>query len=562
MVDVPGFRLFNTSSNPRSVNPLDLTENLNTVWDGNSVVTRYGSSQWKNTAQSNWGRIAKAKTFHKLGDTFYYVVTIHTTGRVFYIRSDDANFGTAAATWTELNSPASATPALAVSANRYDLHGFNNRLYLSDSTNGYFSWNGTDADLTTETAPPNLSTNNIVALSDKTDRLSALDDGGSEHLSAINDGQDFTALSGGGRLRYGRVEGLQATNIVPFGDDQIITTEDKTTLQFQAYRLSGIQFFDPATAGTDTSQFEVRKVSSAASIIGDSAQEVTGDTIGLTTRGFVALSSVLSKNDVTERDFISFPIKELITQINFEAVDKISSAVDKDGRYYCAVPYGGDATEANVVFVYDFFRSSPQENIYRWSLWAFQGFQDIGTMFTIKGQLYITDTDGNIYKFNDTDASYQDSDSSGNAVNINSTVRTAAIGGDKTGTEKYFGRLAVVIKDLPSDRFQMTLRKVVNGVVISEDLLGDPLPTIPIEPTLDGLRYETAGVNYDDFNYYDSGSDQRVVTFDNVGGNAQAMQWQFSTDTTGVSWGIGGFSVEMEESGRLAKAGVNDSGDI
>lgn len=543
---IPGLRQYTTNRNPRAVNQLDITEALNVYWNGNSVEARDGITLWKNDTQTSWGRIIKARTFKKRADTFFYVVVVMNTGRVFYIKSDNASFGSSGATWTELNSSSSSTPALAASATKYDLFPFNDRLYLADSTNGYFSWNGTDADLTAETDPPSLSTNNIVNFETKSNRLAALDDGGLSHLSAVNDGQDFTAGSGGGSLNYGRVEGLIATNLVPFGDDLVVTTEDTLSIKYQAYELTGIQFFDPAVAGTDTSQFEVRKINPGASIVGDSGQEITGDTIGLTPDGFVSLRSISQKEVITERDFLSFPIKELIEFINFEKADKISSAVDGNGRYYCAVPFGLTATEANTVFVYDFRRSSPVEGIHRWSVLEFSGFGgDIGTIFTIQNHLYVTDTLGNIYKANDPDASYSDVNDAGTAQNINYLVKTAAIGGDEIGIEKEYGTVTFLLTNLFAD-FNLSMLPVIDGKTIREDIDSRPFQSIPIELPAGELLYDT-GELYDVFNLYDSGgTNQRVVSSSNRGGRANSIQWQFSTNTTGVSWGLGALSVEVD----------------
>jgi hypothetical protein len=557
--DISGFRLYNTNSNQRAINKLDVTAANNLIWEGNRLKTRDGSSLFKNTAQANWGRTAKIKTFKKAADSFFYVVRIATNGRVFYIKSDNASYGTAAATWTEINSSASATPALAVGADKYDLFSFNNLLYFCDTTAKYFSWNGTDADLVAETDPPNLGTNKVKSLHDKNDRFTILDDGGYHHLSAINNGQDFTTLSGGGALTYGRVGGLKASTLVPFGDDLIITTEDTVTQRYQGYQLSGIQFFDPAVVGSDTSQFEVRKTSSTASIVGDSAQEITGDTIGLTTRGFISLSKAINARSTTERDFISFPIKEIISEINFEQSDKISSVVS-DGRYYCAIPFGDDATEANMVLVYDFLRSSPGEDINRWTIWTFHGFQDIATLAVIKRQLYIADTEGAIYKFNDKASDSTDVDKDGLSVAINYNLKSAYIGGDSVGITKDFGNLAVVFTDLPTTTLSMDLYSIIEGELIAEDPLGEQIDPVEIEQLDIGFKYDVSGLFYDDFNYYDSGSDQRLVTFSNRGGRAESMGWSFSTNTTGVSWGIGSISSSFELEEEANKSGVNTDG--
>jgi len=552
-VDVPAFKVLSTTSNPRSADKLDLLDALNMIWDGNRIKTRLGSSLSKNTAQANWGRVDRHVQFKKLTDAFFSEIVILTSGRIFYIKSNNAAYGTAAATWTEINNPASGTPALAANATKYGVFGFNNKLFFADSTNAYFSWNGTDADLTAETKPTSLSTNNIIGFIDKSSRLAALDDGGRTHMSGINDGTDFTG-AGTGSLNYGRVEGLRASNLVPFGDDILITTEDQLTLRFQTYRLLGIQFFDPAVAGTDTSQFEVRKVNSIAGMIGDSAQEISDDTIGLTPRGVIGVQKAISAKALTERDFISFPIKEVIQQINFAKADKIRSVVDYvNGRYLLAVPFGGDAQESNLILVYDFLRSSASEGVYRWTFWTF-AFGEIGTLGVIAGVPYVTDIDGNIYKLNDVNAGYAD-----NATAIQYLAKTAAIGGDSTGVMKDFSELVVLFTDLSTTKFPMEVNVVKDGELIAEDEDGEIIEATDIEQLPIGLRFDTPGVLYDDFKNYDSGSDQRIVTFSNKGGRCQSAQWVFGTNTTGVSWGIGGFSVFYNEEEIIKQGGVNNS---
>jgi len=561
-IKIPGFKQYNTSPNTRAVDETDVTEALNVYWSGNALIMRDGSSLWKNTVQTNWGRIAKAVTYKRRNDDFFYVVVAMTNGRVFFIESDNVNFGGASATWTELESELGTFPALTPDGEKYSLFVFNNLLYLADSTNAYFSWDGTAAGITLETNPPNLGAANIVDFDVKSNRLVALDDAGKTHLSAVNDGTDFTTLSGGGSLDYGRTEGLIATNVVSFNDDLIITTEDKLSVKYQAYRLFGIKFYDPAVAGSDTSQFEVRKVNTAASIIGESGQEIVGDTIGLSRNGFVSLLSVINKDVITERDYLSFPIKELIRNINFQASDKISSTTDINGRYFCAVPYGDDATEANVIFCYDYRRSSVSEGIYRWSLLTFDSFIEIAALFTIQGQAYATDTSGNIYKLNDSEAIYTDADANNNKVAINAVVKTAAIGGQEIGTEKEFREITFLLTNIYED-FDLNVDLIANGKFIAEDIDGSPYRPIHIELPVGTLLYDTPGLLYDDFNLYDSGgTDQRVVTLVNRGGRANSIQWQFSTNAKGISWGLGSISIEADAVELANESGKNNAGII
>jgi hypothetical protein len=561
-IKIPGFKQYTTNPNTRAVDELDITDALNVYWSGNTVEVRDGSSLWKNNTQSNWGRIKKAITYKRREDDFFYVVVITIDGRVFAIPSDDPDYGTPNAVWLELESELGTFPALTPDGDKYSLFVFNSMLYLADSTNAYYSWDGLAVGLTLEINPPSLGAANIVDFDVKSNRLVALDDAGKTHLSAVNDGTDFTTLSGGGVLNYGRVEGLKATNALSFNDDLIITTEDPLSVKYQAYRLLGIRFYEPTTPGSDTNSFEVRKVNSAASIIGESGQEILGDTIGLSRNGFVSLLSVINKENITERDYLSFPIKEIVRKINFQASNAISSVTDIDGKYYCAVPLGAGTTEANVIFCYDYRRSSPSEGINRWSLLSFDSFGDIGTLFTIQGQAYATDLEGNIYKLNDEEALYSDEDANGNKVAINAMVKTAAIGGQEPGTEKEFREVTFLITKIYQD-FDLNVDLIVDGKFIANDIDGSVYRPIHVELSNQALLYDTPALLYDDFNLYDSnGYNQRLITLVNRGGRANSIQWRFSTRTPGISWGLGSISIEADAIELANESGRNNSGII
>lgn len=560
-IKIPGFKQFTTNPNTRAVDELDVTDALNVYWSGNTLEVRDGSSLWKNNNQSNWGRIKRAITYKRRDDNFFYVVVVTIDGRVFTIPSDDPDFGTPNAVWIELESELGTFPALTPDGDKYSLFVFNSMLYLADSTNAYYSWNGTDPGLTLEINPTDLGAANIVDFDVKSNRLVALDDAGRTHLSFVNNGTDFTS-AGTGSLNYGRAEGLVATNVLSFNDDLIITTEDPLSVKYQAYRLFGIKFYDPNEVGSDTSQFEIRKVNSAASIIGESGQEIVGDTIGLSRQGFVSLLSIINKETVSERDYISFPIKELVRKINFQASNAISSVTDIDGKYYCAAPLGAGATEANVIFCYDYRRSSASEGINRWSLLSFDSFGDIGGLFTIQGQAYATDLEGNIYKLNDEEALYSDEDANGDKVAINVMIKTAAIGGQDTGTEKEFRELTFLITKIYQD-FDLNIDLIVNGRFISNDIDGSIYRPVHIELSNQALLYDTPALLYDDFNLYDSnGYNQRLVTLVNRGGRANSIQWRFSTKTPGISWGLGSISIEADAIELANEAGKNNSGII
>ena len=557
VIEIPGFKQLNTTTNPRSIDPFDLVDAHNMKWSGNSVETRQGNKLWKSNSQWSGQKVIYVGDFKISSDNFYYSIVVLDNGKVYYIRSDNANFGTASATWTEILSTGSASPALSSSLTKVSVTGFNNKLYFADGTNNLYYWDGdSSTDLTAVTLPAAAGSNNIVAVATKSYRLWALDDAGRTHASSINDGTDFIS-AGTGFLNYGRVEGLKATNMTPFGDDLIISTEEPLTQKFQTYRLLGFQFFDASVAGTDTGQFEIRKINTIAGIIGASGQEIAEDTIGLTPRGVIGIQSAINLTQITERSFISSPIKEVVSNINFKKADKVYSAVDyANGRYFCAVPFGQGASEASLLLVYDFLRSSPQEGVYRWNTWSFD-FNEIHALGVVAGEIYVTDENGNIYHVEDDDAAYADN---GNAIIYN--VKTAPLGGRELGSEKDFYSPLAVVTNLTGE-VSLDIYPYVDSRQLTEDAYGNPFLPIKVEPVGDDLRYDSNGVYYDDGLLYDSGaSDERLVSFSNRAAKGQSLAWSFRTETTGVSWGIGGLSVALEQSEITNRSGVDNSGDI
>lgn len=552
-VNVSGFNQLNTSANFRALDPKDVTIAHNMVWDGDRLKSRYGSSRFKISTQWTGFRPLRFGDFKRRDDTTYKVVVALNNGKLFYIDSGNANFGTDTTTWTEILSTTGSSPALNATLTVASMKGFNDKLFIVDGTNNIYYWDGVSANLTAVTKPAAMSTNGAVAVHEKSYRLAVLDDGGFSHLSVINDGTNMTG-AGSGFLNYGRVDGTKATTMTPFADDLIISTEAPVTLKYQTYRLQGFQFYDAALIGTDRGQFEVRKVNSIAGIIGLSGQEIADDTIGLTPRGFIGIASALNGAGFQERDYLSYPIKELVRQVNYASTNKINSVVDYvNGRYLCAVPYGSGAAESNLILVYDFLRSRPAENIYRWTTWSFY-FGDIACLGSIAGVPFVADTDGNIYKLNDTNAGFAD-----NSQSIDYILRTSCIGGSNVESEKEFANLNVLFTDLNTD-LDISVIPRIEGIYQREFADEEPIPSLRVEPVEGETLYDT-GLLYDDSNFYDSAlSDQRVVTLTNKGGRAESMQWFFNTNTTGVSWGIGGFSVDLRIVGTAENAGVNISG--
>lgn len=538
-IDVPGFTNYNSNTNYRSLQKFEVAEALNFVYENNVLKGRLGSL--KTFDNSNWGsiEIRGGLDFSKRDDSFYRTIIVTVDGKIWFKRSDDADFNDVDAVYTELTAPAAVSPALANPLVVFDAYVFNDILVVVDGANRFLYWNGSGTALSLGTNPTDLGSNNLTAIEEKTARTALLDDGGRTHLSFVNNPIDYTS-AGTGSLNYGRTAGLKANRIVPFGDELIITAADTKVNKFKSYRLLGNKFYDPVIAGSDTNQFEVKSISSVASIIGSSAQEIGDDTIGLTQRGFISLTKAIQQGFVTERDYYSFPIKELVKRIDFSQASKISSVVDFiNGRYMCAVPIGQESQSADIVLVYDFLRSSPGEGIYRWTVWTFP-FQ-IGRLITVKGKPHITDLEGNIYELNSVAANYNDD---GKPIALK--LRTAALGSESKYLMKDFTNLLLVFTDLSKDTFTPKVIPVLNGSYITDNWGEDKIGQIQVIRAGQKIKYDS-GLSYDDFLQYDSfTSNEKLVPYTSVGGRGDTIQYIITTNELGVSWGLSALSQEYE----------------
>lgn len=539
-IDIPGFTNYNSNSNYRSLQKFEVAEAINFVYDNNVLKGRLGSK--KTIDNSNWEsvEIRGGLDFSKRDDAFYRTIIATVDGKMWFKRSDDADFNDVDGVYTELTGPAAVSPALANPLLVFDAYVFNDTLIVVDGANRFLYWNGSGTSLTLGTDPTSLSTNNLVAIEEKTARISLLDDGGRTHLGAINDPIDYTS-AGTGSLNYGRTAGLKADKMIPFGDELIITASDTKINKFKSYRLLGNKFYDPLIAGSDRDQFEVKSINSSGAIIGSSTQEIGNDTIGLTQRGFVGLSKIIQQQSLTERDYISFPIKELITRIDFSQASKISSIVDYvNGRYLCAVPFGIEAESANLVLVYDFLRSSPGEGIYRWTVWTF-GFGGIGRLLQLKGKPHITDLQGNIYELESSEANYAD-----DGLPILLKLRTAALGSETKYLTKDFTNLLLVYTNISQDSITPKVIPILNGNYITDDFGEDKIGQIKIVRSGEKVKYDT-GLAYDDLLQYDSfTSSEKLIPYTNVGGRGDSIQYIITTNEVGVSWGLSALSQEYE----------------
>lgn len=557
-IDVPKHGMFRTSRNIFAFDVSDIEEAENVVWGDDYVFGREGSSLFKNSTQWSGQKVISGKDFATTGASFYYVVVALDDGRLFYIRSDNASFGTASATWTEILDTGGSSPALSSSTTSRSLHGFNNKLFVADGTNNlYYVDFGTDQ-LVSVTLPGSL-TGNVTGLNDKSSRMWVLSDEGRTYGSVINDGTDLTG-TGSGSLNYGRTEGLTATDMISFTDELLITTENSPLQKYQTYRLLGIQFYDPLADGSDTDQFEVKKVRSFSGMIGSTTEEIAADTIGLTPRGFASARQAITSTDLKDQDYLSYPIKELVEQIDFTRPDLMSATVDYiGGRYYCAVPLAPAGNGADIILVYDFLRSRPSQALNRWSVWSFQ-YEGIETLFSIAGKPFMSTVDGNIYKLDDPNANYAD-----NGLPINKLIKIPLIGGVQKGIEKTFNEINFAFSDITNVRsapldnkpFDITFvpYSADQGAVVSF-VDEENLEPIKIEQPDVGIRYDEA--SYYDVDFYDGGgSDSRLVSQTYVGDRNVALGWILSTNEIGVNWGLAGFSVNVKGEGETDLLGNN-----
>lgn len=557
IIDVPSFTQYVASDNPRSLAKGELTDCLNQVWDNNRPQARKGSSKKKSNSQWTGTAIKGAIDFSKRDDSFFRRVIFLENGKVYFKKSDDSDFDDPEGIYTEITGPSAVSPALKNPLTILDFYAFADKLMVVDGQNRFLYWDGTTASFVLGTNPTSMSTNNATALSEKQGKMVMLDDAGRMHIGAVNDPTDWNS-SGTGPIGYGRTAGVKASKVIPYGDDLIVTAQDPKIQLFKTYRLVGIRFYDPLAAGSDTNQYEVKSVNSIAGIIGSSGQELSDDTIGLTPRGFIPLSQAIGKERLSEKDYISYPIRELIQRINFTAASAISSTVDfVRGRYFCAVPLGTNVTTANVLLVYDFLRSysgyarsgdsTGVSSFHRWSLWTSQAWTSIKWVGMLGAHPHVADELGNLYQLESAEANYADGDSP-----ISYKITTSALGSDSRMIEKVFEDGYVVFTDLSTNETEINCNPILDGEIITEnyDSLIEPLKVVKGGTV---LKYDS-GYQYDALHRYDqSSANEKLVSFKNRGGRSDSIQLTFSTNTTGVSWGVSSVAVQYQAAQFLDK---------
>lgn len=156
---IRGFSNLDTSNSPKHLGLDQLSMCINFEWLRDKLLyTRRGSTSRKTSAQ--WGSdifVIDSCTFKTRDDDFYYELSFLSDGRVFYITSDDINYGSTTATYTEiLNSDGVSSPALAITR-KVSFGAINNVLYIVDGSSNIWSWNGDNDYLTLVADPSNVT---------------------------------------------------------------------------------------------------------------------------------------------------------------------------------------------------------------------------------------------------------------------------------------------------------------------------------------------------------------------------------------------------------------------
>lgn len=148
----------NSNRNAKSIANNQFSKLVNMEWvSGGAVFARKGIVKFKNNTQWGTNKVIAGTTFKRSQDSFYHVVVALDDGRLFYIRSNNANFAIETATWTEILSPSSATPALSTSATTIDFAALNNVLFMTDQTNRFYSWDGSASTISKVNDPVNAT---------------------------------------------------------------------------------------------------------------------------------------------------------------------------------------------------------------------------------------------------------------------------------------------------------------------------------------------------------------------------------------------------------------------
>lgn len=221
-------------------------------------------------------------------------------------------------------------------------------------------------------------------------------------ISHPNRGYDFTSTQAE-RIPYGKVDGLRTTNVTDFKRGTILSLSRPQIKKYATAILTGYRTYDDNTPNITDGLFKVDRESKMIALLGRSGLEVGNGFIGLTRNGFINFAALAANTEfgITDSDYISNDIKNILRQVDWSLADNIRSCIDEaNQRYWCAVPVKG-ATGNTLVIVYDFAGSyDALRNIgasRRWSLFTFS-YEDatIESLFTWFGHPCMGLSDGTI----------------------------------------------------------------------------------------------------------------------------------------------------------------------
>lgn len=372
-------------------------------------------------------------------------------------------------------------------------------------------------------------------------RAFAVSNEGNIYVSISRNGTNFTG-AGSGRLEIDVIEGLKVSNFIPFKRGAVITAEDKLVEKFSISTLTGFKFFDATVAGSEVGQFKVERESKIHGFIGRSGQEIGNVMIGLTKNGFISFSGeVTLEFGLLESGALSNPIKDQIKNINFEAADKVYSVVDiVNQRYLCAAPIF-DSTEANVIFAYDYGRSTDGNP--RWSVW-FMSFDEIGSLFNLKNKVYASDLNGNTYQLT-VDGIYTD-----NGEGYFPRVETAALGADSSMVTKNWKKVYVDFK-VPGEDQEVTIYSKLDGQVITQSPTGAGIQAVQLKarPNNGNLIGDYTFIDTTTLISDSSFASDTQISHNRLGGKGLVEQIGIVSSGVGVNWGITGLMLEYEGKG-------------
>lgn len=240
------------------------------------------------------------------------------------------------------------------------------------------------------------------ALGTRDSRLLLLSSIGDTIISHPNRGYDFTSDQAE-RVPYGKTDGLRVTNATDFKRGTILSLSRQKIRKAATAILKGYRKYDTTTPERTDGLFNIDRESNMVALLGRSGLEVGNGFIGLTRNGFINFAALQSSSEfgLTDADYVSNDIKNIINRIDWSLADDIRSCIDETNqRYWCAVPITG-AGGNSLVCVYDF--ASSREAVrnlgasHKWSFFTFNyGNVTISSLFTLFGQPCLGLSDGTV----------------------------------------------------------------------------------------------------------------------------------------------------------------------